>query len=118
MLKNNFQLLGHLGANPEIKVLENNTKIANFSVAVSDTYNGSKITNWFYLVAFGKTAEIIERFFVKGSLVLVSGKLSNDNYEDKDGIKKYKINFIVQEALLLSGGNPDGLEVVAEEIAG
>lgn len=110
-LKNNVQLLGNLGNNPEVTALDGGKKIAKFSIAVNESYKndkGEKITNtaWFNLIAWGKTAELIEQLLVKGSEILVTGKLSNSSYEDKEGVKRYNTEIIVNEFQILSGGKP------------
>ncbi len=105
-LKNKVQLIGHLGANPEIKTLDGGKKLARFSVATGETYRnakGDKVTDtqWHTLVAWGKVAEIAEKYLKKGSEVAVEGKLINRTYNDKDGNKKYITEVQVNEVLML-----------------
>ena len=93
-LKNKVQLIGNLGANPEVKTLDGGRKLARFNVATSETYRnakGDKVTDtqWHTLVAWGKVAEIAEKYLKKGSEIAVEGKLINRTYNDKDGNKKY-----------------------------
>ena len=105
-LKNKVQLIGHLGANPEIKTLDGGKKLARFNVATGETYRnakGDKVTDtqWHTLVAWGKVAEIAEKYLKKGSEVAVEGKLINRTYNDKDGNKKYITEVQVNEVLML-----------------
>ena len=105
-LKNKVQLIGNLGANPEIKTLDGGRKLARFSVATSETYRnakGDKVTDtqWHTLVAWGKVAEIAEKYLQKGSEVAIEGKLINRSYNDKDGNKKYITEVQVNEVLML-----------------
>ena len=105
-LKNKVQLIGNLGQNPEIKTLDGGKKLAKFSIATNDSYrnaNGEKVTEtlWHNLVAFGKLAEIIEKYITKGSEVAVEGKLTYRTYNDKDGVKKYFTEIQVNELLML-----------------
>ena len=105
-LRNRVQLIGNLGKDPEIKHLESGKTVANFSMATSETYRnngGDKITDtqWHNLVAWGKTAEIIEQYLQKGSEVAVEGKLVHRNYEGKDGQKRYVTEVVVDELLML-----------------
>lgn len=105
-LKNKVQLIGNLGGNPEIKTLDGGKKLAKFSIATNETYRnakGEKITEtqWHNLVAWGKVAEIAEKFLTKGSEVAIEGKLMNRSYTDKDGNKKYVTEVQVNEVLLL-----------------
>lgn len=105
-LKNKVQLIGNLGQNPEIKTLEGGKKLARFNIATNESYrnaNGEKITEtqWHNLVAFGKLAEIIEKYVTKGSEVAVEGKLTYRTYNDKVGVKKYFTEIQVNELLML-----------------
>jgi single-strand DNA-binding protein len=106
-LKNKVQLIGNLGNNPEVKNMESGKKMARFSIATSETYKnakGEKVkeTQWHNVIAWGKIAEIIEKYLVKGSEVAVEGKLVYRNYNDKDGNKKYITEIQVNELLLLT----------------
>lgn len=105
-LRNKVQLIGHLGMNPDVKHLENGKTLAKLSIATNDYYkdaNGEKQTetHWHNLVAWGKTAEIAEKFLKKGSEVAIEGKLTSRSYEDKEGVKKYITEVVVNEILLL-----------------
>lgn len=105
-LKNKVQLIGNLGNNPEVKTLDGGKKMARFSVATNETYRNSKgekvvETQWHSLIAWGKVAEIAEKFLQKGSEVALEGKLINRSYNDKDGNKKYVTEVQVNELLML-----------------
>lgn len=105
-LRNKVQLIGNLGNNPEVKQLENGSKVANFSIATNETYKnakGEKVTDtqWHNVVAWNKTAEILEKFTNKGSEIALEGKLTSRSYEDKEGNKKYITEVVADEILLL-----------------
>ena len=105
-LKNKVQLIGNLGNDPEVKTTENGKKLARFSVATNESYrnaSGEKVTEttWHNLVAWGKVAEIAEKFLTKGKEVAIDGKLINRSYTDKDGNKKYITEVQVNELLML-----------------
>jgi single-strand DNA-binding protein len=109
-LKNKVQLIGNLGNAPEVKNTEKGKKLAKFSIATNETYynvKGEKVTEtqWHNLIAWGKVAELVEKYLTKGSEVAIEGKLMNNNYTDKDGNKKYSTEIQVNELLLL-GGKP------------
>ena len=109
-LKNKVQLIGNLGNAPEVKNTEKGKKLAKFSIATNETYynvKGEKVTEtqWHNLIAWGKVAEIVEKYLIKGSEVAIEGKLMNNNYTDKDGNKRYTTEVQVHELLLL-GGKP------------
>ncbi len=106
-MKNSVQLIGHVGQAPEIKHLEGGKKLAHLTLATNEVYyreNGDKVekTEWHKVTAWGKTAEIIERFVTKGKEVAVEGKLTHRSYDDKDGNKRFITEVVVNELLLLS----------------
>ena len=105
-LRNKVQLIGNLGNAPDVRTTENGKKLAQFNVATSESYRnakGEKVTEtqWHNLVAWGKVAEIAEKFLTKGSEIAIEGKLMNRTYNDKDGVKKYFTEVQVNELLLL-----------------
>ena len=109
-LRNKVQLIGNLGMNPEVKTLEGGKKLAKVSIATNESYKNSKgelikETQWHNLIAWGKTADIIEKYLIKGSEVAVEGKLINRNYTDKDGVKRYTTEIEVHELLMLDSKN-------------
>jgi len=105
-LKNRVQLIGNLGGAPEIRTTKNGKKMARFSMATSEVYknaNGEKVTEtqWHNLIAWGKVADIAEKYLAKGTEVAIDGKLINNNYTDKEGNKKYSTDVHVNELLLM-----------------
>lgn len=107
-LKNRVQLIGNLGNAPEVKTVSTGKKMARFSVATNENYRnakGEKITEtqWHNLVAWGKVAEIAEKYLTKGKEVVVEGKLITRNYNDKEGNKKFITEIEVNELLLMGG---------------
>ncbi|MEP7277207.1 MAG: single-stranded DNA-binding protein [Bacteroidota bacterium] len=105
-LKNKVQLIGHLGNQPDVRTTESGKKWARFSVATNEIYRtpkGEKVTEtqWHNLVAWGKVAEIAEKFLKKGSEIVLEGKLISRSYIDKEGVKKYITEVLVNEVLLL-----------------
>jgi single-strand DNA-binding protein len=110
-LKNKVQLIGNLGNAPEVKTTESGKKLARFSMATDESYRnaqGEKVTEttWHNLVAWGKVAEIAEKYLTKGKEVAVEGKLINRSYTDKDGNKKYITEVEVNEILMFGGDKP------------
>ncbi len=105
-LRNKVQLIGNLGNDPEIITLDSGKKLAKFTMATNENYKntqGEKITDtqWHNIVAWGKTAEIIENFATKGKEVAVNGKLTTRTWEDKEGAKRYTTEIVCNEILLL-----------------
>ena len=106
-LRNKVQLIGHVGNDPEIKSFDGGKKLANFTLATYESYKndkGEKVeeTQWHKLVAWGKTAEIIEKYVTKGKEVAIEGKLTHRSYDDKNGEKRYVTEVVVNEILLLN----------------
>ena len=106
-MKNLVQLLGHVGQDPEIKNLEAGKKLANISIATNEVYyrdNGDKVekTEWHRVTAWGKVADIIEKYVAKGKEIAIEGKLTHRSYDDKDGNKRYVTEIVANEILLLS----------------
>jgi single-strand DNA-binding protein len=111
-LRNYVNLIGHLGMDPEIRLLENGRKVARFSVATNERYKnaeGEQIneTQWHQVVAWGGSAAIAERFLKKGKEVALSGKLSHRSYDDEDGNTRYFTEVIANEIVLLGKGQND-----------
>ena len=106
-MKNRVQLIGNLGKDPEVRAIDNGNKMVRMSIATSETYQnnkGEKVTDtqWHTVVAWGKTAELVEKLLTKGSEVALEGKLVNRSYTDKDGQKKFITEVVAQEFLLLT----------------
>lgn len=105
-LKNKVQLIGNLGNDPEIINLESGKMLAKFTIATNETYKnnkGEKVTDtqWHNVVAWGKTAEIIEKYVTKGKEVAIEGKLTSRTYETKEGEKRYITEVVCNELLML-----------------
>ena len=105
-LKNKVQLIGNLGNSPEVRTFDGGGKMARFSMATNESYRnaqGERVTDtqWHNLIAWGKLADIAERFLIKGKEVAVEGKLINRSYNDKEGNKRYVTEIQVNELLLL-----------------
>jgi single-strand DNA-binding protein len=82
--------------------------VANFSLATSDRFqdqqgNWQDRTEWHNLVAFKRTAEIVRDYVKKGSKLYVEGKIQTRNWDDKEGVKHYKTEILVNDLSLLSG---------------
>ena len=106
-LRNKVQLIGNLGNDPEIITLENGKKLAKFSLATNEYYkdaDGQKQTKtqWHNLIAWNKTAEIIEKYVTKGKEIAIDGKLTNRSWDDKEGNKRYTTEVVVNEVVMFS----------------
>ena len=107
-LKKRVQLIGNVGNDPEVHKLESVRKLVKLRLATNESYRnkeGERVTQteWHNVVAWNKTAEIIENYVTKGREIGVDGKLTTRSWEDKDGNKRYITEVVCNEVLLLGG---------------
>lgn len=106
-LRNRVQLIGNLGNDPEMITLDSGKKLAKFSLATNEHYTDAEgqkqtKTEWHNLVAWNKTAEIIEKYVTKGKEIAVEGKLTNRSWDDKEGNKRYTTEVVVSEVVMFN----------------
>ena len=87
---------GRLGRNPEMKSTNNGNSVANFSVAVDQGYGEQKTTSWVRCVAWQKTAEFVSKFFQKGDMIILSGRLQGRSWE-QDGVKREVLEVVAEK---------------------
>jgi len=109
-LRNKVQLIGNLGANPEVFSFDGGRKKAIARLATSEVYKdatGKKVTDtqWHNIAAWGNTAELFEKYLVKGSEIAVEGKLTHRSYDDKEGNRKFISEVVVNELLMIDTKN-------------
>jgi single-strand DNA-binding protein len=114
-LRNKVQLIGNLGAKPEVKETDSGRKQATFRVATNESYRNGKgervtDTQWHRIVAWGKVAEVAEKYLDKGREVVIEGKLVSRSYNDRDGNKKFITEVQANELLLLGSKPPESAE--------
>lgn len=105
-LRNKVMLIGHTGKDVEVVTFDNGNLKASVTLATNDYYTnaqGEKVeeTQWHNLVAFGKIAEIMQKYVSKGKEVAVEGKLTYRTYDGQDGQKRYITEVRVDELVLL-----------------
>ncbi len=106
---NRATIIGNLGKDPELRYSPSGTAVCNFSMATSEKWKdkntGEQVekTEWHRCVSFGKQAEVLGKYLVKGSQVYVEGKLQTRQYE-KDGQTHYATDIVVQEFTFLGVG--------------
>lgn len=111
---NKVILIGNLGADPEVRHLQNGASVANFRLATSETYKDRQTgerreqTEWHNVVAWRGLAEITEKYLRKGSKVYVEGKLRTRKWQDKDGQDRYTTEIQADEMTLLDRPAGDG----------
>jgi len=114
-LRNKVVLVGNLGQDPEIKKLEGGKKVVNFTLATREEYKnseGQKITEttWHNIAAWNGLAEIASKYLKKGKEVMVEGRLSYRNYEDKNGLTRYFTEIVLSDILLLRSAKAEPTE--------
>ncbi len=92
---NKVILSGNLTRDPEIRYTQNGKAIAKMGIAVNRRFSRDTV-DFFNLTAWDKTAEFCSRYLKKGSSVIVEGRVENDNYEGKDGVKHYSVNIQIE----------------------
>jgi len=104
-IKNHVQLIGRLGANPEVKILENGLKLARFNIAVAKTHTnqeGHRVNDvqWHPIVAWGNLAQLAENLLQKGMQVSVEGRMFNRSYTNKEGVKRNLTEIVANELFI------------------
>ena len=94
---NKVILMGRLVADPEFTQTQSGKSVCKFRIAVDRAFqkdSQEKQSDFFQLVSFGKTAEFVSKFFIKGKPILVEGRIQNNNYTDKYGVQHYQDQLI------------------------
>ena len=107
---NKIQIIGRLGADPEMRYSQSGAAITTISVATSESWkdkdgNPQERTEWHRVKFFGRLAEIAGEYLKKGRQVYIEGSLRTEKYTDKAGVEKYSTDIIANEMQML-GGNP------------
>lgn len=109
---NRVTLIGSVGADPEIRYMNDGRAVANIRLATSESWTDKasgarkEKTEWHRLVAFGPTAEIAQKYVAKGAPLCVEGKIQTRKYE-KDGVTHYATEIMVAELILLGQDRSD-----------
>ena len=110
---NKVILLGHLGADPEVRYTQGGTAVANLRIATNESFNdrasGERVerTEWHRVVAWGKLAEIVGQYLTKGRQIYVEGQLQTRQWQDKEGNTRYSTEVRASDVVML-GGRPGG----------
>ena len=111
---NKVILVGNLGRDAELRATPGGTSVSTFSIATTETWNdkssGQKQekTEWHRVVVWGRQADVLNEYLVKGKQVYVEGKLQTRQWDDKDGNKKYTTEIKADRITLLGGGGGGG----------
>lgn len=101
-ITNNVNLIGNLGQTPEVRSIKNDGQLTSFSIATNESYtdkngNVNKRTYWHRCVLFGKRGETLAKYARKGSKLAIQGRLTYNEYTDKEGVKRQSTDIIVNE---------------------
>ena len=113
-------LIGNLGRDPEIRYIPSGQPVASFSIATTENFtdrNGSRQerTEWHNIVVWGKQAELCSQYLKKGRQVFIEGRITNRQYEAKDGTgKRYRSEIVAQRVQFLGGRGGGGGDMVDE----
>jgi single-strand DNA-binding protein len=108
---NKATLIGNLGKDPEVRAIPSGAKVANFSIATTESYtgkDGQKVdkTEWHNIVMWRGLAEVAEKYLKKGSQVYIEGRLQTRSWDDQNGQKRYTTEIIADNMVML--GKPGG----------
>jgi single-strand DNA-binding protein len=110
---NKVILIGNVGKDPDVKILENGVRVANFPLATTEIYkkdgNRYEQTEWHNIVLWRGLAEVSEKIVRKGATVYIEGKLRSRSWEDKEKIKRYSVEVVADTLTLLNGRRDDNL---------
>ena len=94
---NKVQLIGRLTKDPELRYTKNNIAVANYTIAINDGYGEKQQTQYINISTWGKSGEFVSKYFKKGQAIAIVGRLNNNNYEDKNGNKRYTTEVITED---------------------
>jgi single-strand DNA-binding protein len=115
-------LIGNLGADPELRYTASGTAVAGFNMATTERYkdkNGElqERTEWHSIVCWGRLGELANEYLKKGRSVYIEGRIQTRNYEDKDGIKRYRTEIVAQQMQFLGGRGTTDQQTTPSESA-
>ena len=90
-------LMGRLTRDPVIRHTDSGKAVCNFTVAIENGYGEEKSTDFISCVAWNKTAEFVDKYFAKGRMIIVVGRIRTRTWEDRDGKKNYVTEVIASE---------------------
>lgn len=100
-------LMGRLTSDPELRHTQNNIPVASFTLAVDRSFGREKQTDFLDIVAWRNTAEFVDKWFAKGMLVAVSGRLQTRTWEDKQGNKRKAVEVVADEVFFAESKKSD-----------
>ena len=112
---NRVCLIGRLTSKPELRYTTSNIACTNITIAIDRNYGEEKKADFINIVVWRKQAENVCKYLDKGSLVAIEGRLQTNNYEDKDGNRRYKLDVVADNIQFLNTKQKDTKPVVVEK---
>ena len=111
MALNKALLIGNVGKDPDVRYLDNNTKVASFTIATTERYRDrnnelKEMTEWHNIVCWRRNADIVEQYVKKGTQLFIEGRIRTRNWDDQNGNKRY-VTEIIADTLQLLGRRAD-----------
>ena len=113
---NRVELLGRVGTEPEMRYTQSGTAVTKVRLATDRRrQNGDTETDWHSVVAWGKTAEVVNQYVGKGDRIFVTGRLSYSTYEGSDGQRRFRTEIHASEVIFLDSRNGNGSDAPAAQ---
>lgn len=94
---NKVELIGRLTKDPELRSTQNGTNVAKYTIAINTGYGEKQQTQFINISTWGKSGEFVSKYFKKGQSIGIVGRLNSNNYEDKNGNKRYSLEVITED---------------------
>ncbi len=114
MSVNKAILIGHLGDKPQVRYTGSGQSVANFSMATNEVFNDKEgnrqeRTTWHRIVAWGRLADICDKYLNKGNMVYIEGTIQHRSWEDKEGNKRWSTEIVARQMQMLgqAGERPE-----------
>ena len=123
MSVNKVILVGHLGRDPETRILSSGDSVTNFSIATDEQWRASNgerqtRTEWHNVTLFGKLGEIASQYLRKGSQVFIEGRIQSRKYTDREGIERIAYGIIGNEMKMLGSRNDGDHKAICDALKG
>lgn len=110
---NKVILIGHLGADPEIRATQSGSMVANLRIATNEYWTGKdgqkgERTEWHRVVCWGKQADLVEKYLSKGRQIYLEGRLQTRSWEDQQGQKRYSTEIVANQITFLGSAGAGG----------
>lgn len=94
---NKVQLIGRLTKDPDLRYTKSNIAVASYTIAINTGYGEKQQTQFINISTWGKSGEFVSKYFKKGQSIGIVGRLNSNNYEDKNGNKRYSLEVITED---------------------